>query len=636
MLPVDGTVVAPPGVRPEAWVHALPPETHPLALAPASDRGWFGGLSVVAWSPCSIDCERPLSEVTEGLLDCFSTTTPCLGVALLPYCGPASWALYTGGLLRTREGWRTWGSVDALDVPALHSEPAAGLPRAAALVDCPRTDMSNREFRSKVQAVIEAILAGDVYVLNLTRRIVGRPSVSPPVAFASLSTRCGADMGAFWATPDLTIASASPERFMRITGDTVQVCPIKGTRPRGRGAMDRAMITDLRTSEKERAEHVMIVDLVRNDLGRVCRPGSVAVDPLFEVVTTPYCHQMVSSVTGSLNRSASWLDVIKSAFPCGSVTGAPKIAAMRIIGQLERSSRASYTGSLVVAIPGQLDSSILIRTAEYSAGEVMWGTGGGITADSDAADEWLETELKASPFLGDRLPDVALRETCRVVDGQVPLLSRHLARLSAGGCGPSLLACVRERISSVIESRRTSAERLSVTVDSTGDVRAELSATPSSLDVPGGVIIVPVASEIPSLPAGAAKPMQRALWDRAQEDARRLGADQALLVDGGGHIIDGATANLWIRRGARLLTPAAPPAVDGIARGVVFDYARRCGYEAVECVLTLEDLSTADEVFMSNALAGVVPVRGRSGRASSVLGETFQALFASRTSEPIA
>ena len=636
MLPIDGPIVAPPGVRPEAWVSALSPASAPFALAPASGRGWFGGVEIVAWAPRSMANGSALSEVTDGLLDCSSGPDPCLGVALLPYSGPGVWACYTGGIVRTAEGWRIWGTLSASDVPVLESESVATLPRTASLVECPHSDTTGRRFRARVRSVIEAIHAGDVYVLNLTRRIVGAPSAPPSVAFASLLSRCGADMGAFWATPDLTIASASPERFVRISGDSVEVCPIKGTRPRARGAADRAMIGDLRTSEKERAEHVMIVDLVRNDLGRVCRPGSVTVNPLFEVVTTPYCHQMVSSVTGRLQESASLSAVLESTFPCGSITGAPKIAAMKAISALEESSRAAYTGALVVAIPGEVDSSILIRTAEYSEGLVRWGTGGGITADSDAAEEWLETELKASPLLGDGVPDVALRETCRVVDGAVPLLPRHLARLAAGGCGPTILARVRECIKDAINSQRLLPGRLAVTVDPAGDVRAEPSNMPSSLDVADGVSIAPVVSETPTLPRGAAKPAARAPWDRAQREAARQGADQALLVDTDGRVIDGVTASVWVRVGTRLLTPPAPPAVDGIARGVVFDHAAQCGYEAVECALSLGDLKTADEVFMSNALAGVVPVRGRSGRAVSVLGDVFLTLFAAREVESTA
>jgi len=144
----------------------------------------------------------------------------------------------------------------------------------------------------------------------------------------------------------------------------------------------------------------MIVDLERNDLGRVCRPGTVAVDPLFDVVATPYCHQMVSTVSGRLRAGVTLCAVLDATWPCGSVTGAPKIAAMKAIEELEASPRGVYTGSLVIATPGEIDSSVLIRTAEYADGMVRWGTGGGITVDSDPGQEWLETMLKATPLLG--------------------------------------------------------------------------------------------------------------------------------------------------------------------------------------------------------------------------------------------
>lgn len=569
----------------------------------------------------------PLKGAADGLSGCLASTEPCLGAALLPYSGPALLAYYTGGLVRTTEGWRVWGTVRPSDLPSLHPGESGILPPNAPLVEHPHADMGRREFCAKVGSVIDAIRAGDVYVLNLTRRIVGRAAVPPPAAFVSLLGRCGAEMGAFFAAPEGTVVSASPERFLRASGESVQICPIKGTRPRAHGDSDRTMIGDLLTSEKERAEHVMIVDLVRNDLGRVCRPGSVIVDPLFEVVTTPYCHQMVSSVHGSLQPAASLAAVLEAAFPCGSVTGAPKIAAMRIIDELENSPRGPYTGSLAVAVPGELDSSILIRTAQYSAGEVRWGTGGGITVDSDPIEEWLETELKASPLMGDRLPGVALRETCRVVDGRVPLLSRHLARLAAGGCGPTVLARVRESVWDTVHPQHTPFTRLALTVSPTGEVRADPSNTPSSLDVPDGPTVVPVVTGTPCLPSCAAKPAERAFWDDAQREAARQGADQALLVRADGRVLDGATASVWIRVGTRLFTPPAPPAVDGVARGVVFDHALECGFRAAERAFTLGDLMEADEVFLTNALAGIAAVRERSGPASLALERVFRALF---------
>lgn len=625
-MPVHGCV-APTSTRAAEILAALPAETMPLALAPASNRGWFGGLELVTWAPSSIQHGLTLREAADGLLGCFAGSEPQLAAALVPYDGSATLALYTGGVVRKDDGWRVWGTLDPTDVPALGGTSELEPEYQASLIEAPESDMTATEFRAAVRSVIDAICAGDVYVLNLTRRITGRPAVSPEAAFAALLSRCHPDMGAFWATPEEIVVSASPERFVRVSGDSATINPIKGTRPRVPGPLDRAMVADLLGSEKERAEHVMIVDLVRNDLGRVCRPGSVTVEPIFEVVTTPYCHQMVSSVTGSLQPPISLGALLESAFPCGSVTGAPKIAAMGVIADLEKSSRAAYTGSLAISIPGEFDSSILIRTAEYSEGCVRWGTGGGITVDSDAADEWLETALKASPFVGDGFPDAALRETCRVVHGRVPLLSRHLARLAAAGCGSSVLSRVREHVMRVTASGGSLSGRLAVAVEPNGDVHVDRSGVPSSLDVPGGPTVSCVESAIPLLPRGAAKPLDRSLWDRAQEEARGLGADQAILCDVRGNLIDGATASVWIRTGRLLLTPPSPPAVDGVARSIVIDNASQCGCSVEQRTIPYRELEAADEVFLCNALHGVAPVRGRSGYASQALGAVFEDIF---------
>lgn len=629
MFPEDGRIVAPAQVRARSWVAALPDGAAPLVLAPGSARGWLGGRAVVAWSPVFLADGLTLTEAAGALERAFSTESPSLAVALLPYDGPATAALYTGGLLLTAGGWRAWGTLDAKDVPTVDELSPVALPPEVPLAEDVLTDIGATGFRDGVRAVGEAVRAGDVYVLNLTRRLTGRPTADPGVAFASLLARTHADMAAYWRTPRVSIASVSPERFVRVTGDRVDVCPIKGTRPRAEGDADSAMAAELAASEKERAEHVMIVDLERNDLGRVCRPGTVTVDPLFEVLATPYCHQMVSSVSGLLREDASLAGLLEAAFPCGSVTGAPKIAAMRKIASLEASPRGAYTGSLVVAVPGELDSSVLIRTAEYAGDAVRWGTGGGITVDSDAAEEWLETVLKASPFLGDGPPQVALRETCRVVRGRVPLLARHLARLAAGGCGPTVLARVRAAVDEATGAFGHEAEygRLSVTVEPAGEVSARVTDGRSTLDVPGGPVPLPVRCPTPRLPVGAAKPADRTAWDDAQRQAVEAGAHQAVLVDARGLVTDGATASVWVRVGGRLFTPPTPPAVDGVARGVVFDAAAGCGYVAEEQDVPVELLAEADEVFFSNALAGAVAARGRAGAASAALGEVFEGLF---------
>lgn len=627
MLPETGAVVAAADVPPAQWLAVVPVGSMPVVLSPGSPGGWFGGRAVVAWGPVEHASGLTRADAAAVLERAERSHEPVLAVALLPYDAAASAAVYDGGLVAGPAGWRVWGSLRPEAVPPVSAASLAMLPADAPLARALETDLDAAAFRSGVRGVAEAIRAGDVYVLNLTRRITGAPVCSPREAFAALVERTAADMAAYWEGPGSAIASASPERFVRIADGCAHIQPIKGTRPRAAGRADDALAAELGASEKERSEHVMIVDLERNDLGRVCHAGTVSVDPLFEVVSTPYCHQLVSTVTGHLRGDASIGDVLAATFPCGSVTGAPKIAAMRAVESLEASARGAYTGSLVVGMPGTVDSSVLIRTAEYAGGVVRWGTGGGITVDSDPAEEWLETVLKASPFTGDGYPPAALRETCRVTGGRVPLLARHLARLAAGGCGPSLLAAVREAASrSLGEPDAAGMTRLALTVTPDGVVTAEPGDAPSSLHVPGGPVPYLVVSDVPVLPPGAAKPADRAPWDAAQRAALAAGAHQAVLVDRAGRVIDGATATVWVRTGTCLTTPPAPPAVDGVARGVVLDLAESFGYRAVEGGVTAAVLETADEVFFTNALAGVVAARGRGGAAAAALGAAFEEL----------
>lgn len=415
MLPEDGSIVAQPTVTPEAWSHVLPAESMPLVLAPGSTRGWFGGQAVIAFSPSTYADGLSRDEAAATLERTLAGRAPGLAVALLRYDGAAVAASYPGGLVLTANGWRAWGTLRSAPplAAALARDTEPPLAAAAARNPAPPPDMAHSPlathlvsdldaaaFRAGVRATAEAIRAGDVYVLNLTRRLQGRPAMTPPEAFEALRARTEADMSAIWCTAGRAIVSASPERFLRILGGRAEIWPIKGTRPRADGAADREMAAELAASEKERAEHVMIVDLERNDLGRVCRAGTIRVDRLLEVVATPYCHQMVSRISGQLCEGVPLAEVLDATFPCGSVTGAPKIAAMREIARLERSPRGAYTGAFLVATHGHLDSSVLIRTAEYEGSHVRWGTGCGITVDSDPHEEWAESVLKSAPFAG--------------------------------------------------------------------------------------------------------------------------------------------------------------------------------------------------------------------------------------------
>jgi para-aminobenzoate synthetase component I len=412
MLDPHGPIVADPSVPASAWVAAFPPERAALVLAPASATGWFGGLELVACDPelhafpdrfpARPYDPTPNLERAGALLDrALHARVPLVAAALLGYEGDAIAAVFRRGLVRTAEGWRAWG--DWREAPPPRPVPAAAFAPGEPLATGVESDTGREAYRSAVEAAREAMRAGDVYVLNLCRTLTADPAAEAHVLFASLLERSRPSMAASWRLPDRAVLSASPERFLRLDGRALAVQPVKGTRPRGLDtAADADAIRDLATSEKERAEHVMVVDLERNDIGRACAPGSVCVPRLMRVETTPYCHQMVSSVEGVLPASASASELLAATFPCGSVTGAPKRSAMAHIARLECGGRAEYTGSLVVAMPGRLDSSVMIRTAVIAEGRLRYGVGCGITVDSDPAAEWEETLVKALPLLGRR------------------------------------------------------------------------------------------------------------------------------------------------------------------------------------------------------------------------------------------
>jgi para-aminobenzoate synthetase component 1 len=263
------------------------------------------------------------------------------------------------------------------------------------------SNFSERGYLRAVQRVIEYILAGDVFQVNLAQRLL-HPARSDSVSlYLRLRRRNPAPFAGYFDLGDFQIVSASPERFLRVDNRSVESRPIKGTRPRtGDPEADRAAGQELRQSEKDRAENVMIVDLLRNDLARVCRPQSVHVSQLCGLETYQYVQHLVSSVRGELRDECTPVDLIRAAFPGGSITGAPKVRAMEIIAELEPTARGAYCGSLgYLGFDGSLDLSILIRT--ITAGHGWWQApaGGGIVAQSDPRQEYEETWHKAEGLI---------------------------------------------------------------------------------------------------------------------------------------------------------------------------------------------------------------------------------------------
>jgi para-aminobenzoate synthetase component 1 len=257
------------------------------------------------------------------------------------------------------------------------------------------------DYLATIRRAIEYIHAGDCFQVNIAQRLLAPVQLPPLELYSRLRQRNPAPFAGYFDLGEFVIASASPERFLCVQDGEVATCPIKGTRPRGRSpAEDRARAAALSASAKDRAENVMIVDLLRNDLGRVCTYGSVQVARLCRVESFRYVHHLVSEVTGRLRPECGPVDLLRAAFPGGSVTGAPKVRAMEIITELEGIARGPYTGTLgYLGFDGAMDTNLLIRTFTHGKGWLSFSVGGGIVADSVPEREYDETWHKAEGLL---------------------------------------------------------------------------------------------------------------------------------------------------------------------------------------------------------------------------------------------
>jgi para-aminobenzoate synthetase component 1 len=265
-----------------------------------------------------------------------------------------------------------------------------------------RSSFSREAYLEAVERVRQYIIAGDIFQANLSQRLEAPLDEPPWALYKRLRAINPAPFAAYIETEEATIMSASPERFLRVAADrTVETRPIKGTSPRGIGPEhDAALGQALIESEKNRAENLMIVDLLRNDLSRVCAPGTVRVPELFLLENYPTVHHLVSTVVGVLSPDADAVDLVKASFPGGSITGAPKVRAMEIIAELEPSHRGVYCGSIgYLSVTGALDTSIVIRTYLALERRVYFSVGGGIVADSDPVAEYEETLTKARALI---------------------------------------------------------------------------------------------------------------------------------------------------------------------------------------------------------------------------------------------
>lgn len=332
----------------------------------------------------AIDAER-LPEMAVGIYD---------WAVVVDHSERRTWLVGEGRDAETDMRWA--------DLVELFSAPPVERPRAPFRVVSPvESNLSRERYADAYGRIKRYIAEGDCYQVNLAQRFSARATGDAWLAYQRLRIMNPAPFSAYLATPYAHVLSASPERFLKVEAGRVETKPIKGTRPRaGHPRLDAELAEALRASEKDRAENVMIVDLLRNDLSKCCRLGSVRVPKLFEVESYATVHHLVSTVVGELAPGRDALDLLRGAFPGGSITGAPKLRAMEVIEELEPHRRGVYCGAIgYLGYDGGMDVNIAIRTLVYSRGEVRFWAGGGIVADSTLEEEYQETFDKAAALL---------------------------------------------------------------------------------------------------------------------------------------------------------------------------------------------------------------------------------------------
>ena len=466
-------------------------------------------------------------------------------------------------------------------------------------VDRWRSSRSTEEYTDAVRRIRDYIAAGDTYQVNHTFRRRFRFSGDPLALYHDLCRSQQAPFCAYLAFDRTRILSASPELFFSLDGDRLLVSPMKGTAGRGRWpAEDRDRIEALRQSPKDRAENLMIVDLLRNDLGMVAQTGSVHVDSLFDVSPLPTLLQMTSTVSARLRPGIGFTSLLQALFPCGSITGAPKRRTMELIRELEREPRGIYTGCIGYLSPGpEALFSVAIRTLvlDLEAGRGELGVGSGVTYDSTSVAEHAECLAKGR-FATLRLPEFQLVETL-LLDEDWFLPERHLARLAASAVYFGF-AFPESHIRQRLEENRIGLfgrHKVRLLLSRDGSVTVEASPLPPP-DESVGTIRISRRRIDQDDPFLFHKTTHRPLY-RA-ELARNPGCTDVIFCNTRGEVCEGANHNIVARIDGRLFTP---PVASGLLAGTFRDELLEQGI-LEERVLTPADLHQADDLFLINSV----------------------------------
>jgi para-aminobenzoate synthetase/4-amino-4-deoxychorismate lyase len=540
---------------------------------------------------------------------------PMAGLHALPGNQPLVWLGVYARCYRFdhRSGAFIDGEPPGLDrFSAPGSQPAVPLQTAFTLAET--------EFAERMDTIHDWIRAGQVYQLNFTAPLAVSAACSPGALYARLRLCQPVDFGAFLhVQPRRHILSFSPELFFRLDAASRRITtrPMKGTAPRGRNsAEDRAQAAWLASDPKNRAENLMIVDLLRNDLGRLCRFGSIHADPLFALERFSSLWQMTSTVRGQLRPEVGFQQIFRALFPCGSITGAPKVRAMQLLSQIESAPRGVYTGSIGFFSPEQTVFSVAIRTIDLDPpqesshqGRVVaplrgsMGVGGGIVADSSSSSEFRECLLKAS-FLTHPTEAFSLVETL-LWRGNYPLLELHLDRILDSAAYFDF-PCDRTEIQAALQAHATAftgfqSHKIRLLLHPDGALHIESQLLPAAAPHLARVCLASQRTDARDR-LYFHKTTHRPLYATVFAAATQAGFDDALFLNQRAQLTEGAISNLFIEKNGRWITP---PVACGLLAGVFRRHLLETRQNIEERVLTLEDLRQADAIYLANAVRGL-------------------------------
>ncbi len=458
-------------------------------------------------------------------------------------------------------------------------------------------------YTARFNQVIEYIKAGDVYQINLTFPLIGTYEGSALDLYAALRRRQPGGYGGVVSLGGPDIISLSPELFFKTTGQKIEMRPMKGTaRRQADPVQDEAQRQAMRADAKSQAENLMIVDLLRNDLSRISMPGTVKVPELFALETYPTLHQMTSHVTANLNRNVDITDVFRSLFPCGSITGAPKIRAMEIINELEDGPRGAYCGAIGYMDPGgEACFNVAIRTLTLNAGRAVYNVGSGLVLDSRAKDEYAECLLKAKVLAA---PGANLIETLRWVPEAGGLRAgRHMARMARSAAAldyPFPKAEFTRALESIAES---TPQRVRMVLTAEGTLTCEtcefqpvMSKWKVSLCCPALTLNVQETAH---------KISARGFYDgQRRRIAAITGCDEVLFFNDKDELCEGSFTSVFVQKVDQLYTP---PLSCGLLPGILREEMIESG-QAQEAHLTLSDLISAGRIYVGNSLRGLIAV----------------------------